>query len=126
MKAGAAPSAWQKPLRFLIPDARPVTRRRVAYGTAVVTSVALLTTLMAITLASGGLDLLDYLMLVSFALTLPWTVVGFWNAVVGLVIMRVSEDPTRAVYPAVAPVNDDSAIRHRTALLMCIRNEDAG
>ncbi len=125
MKAGAAPSAWQKPLRFLIPDARPVTRRRVAYGTAVVTSVALLTTLMAITLASGGLDLLDYLMLISFALTLPWTVVGFWNAVVGLVIMRVSGDPARAVFPAAAPVNDDSAIRHRTALLMCIRNEDA-
>ena len=39
-----------------------------------------------------------------FAVTLPWSVVGFWNASIGLLIMRGCRDPVAAVNPMAARV----------------------
>jgi membrane glycosyltransferase len=59
-----------------------------------------------------------------FTLTLPLTAIGFWNAVIGLIIMRTSADPATTLCPPLADANDQHPIRSRTALLSCIRNED--
>jgi membrane glycosyltransferase len=61
--------------------------------------------------------------LVLFAVTLPWTVVGFLNATIGFLIMRLSGDPVAAVTPTVTRIRGDEPIVASTAVLMCIRNE---
>ena len=43
---------------------------------------------MALALSAGGFGIVDVVLLVLFALTLPWTVIGFWNATIGFLIMR--------------------------------------
>ena len=55
---------------------------------------------MALALSPGGFGIVDVVILVLFAVTLPWMVVGFWNATIGFLIMRFarpdrSRDPGR-------------------------------
>ena len=38
-------------------------------------------------------------MLLLFALTLPWTTIGFWNAVIGFALMSFARDPAGVVAP---------------------------
>ena len=79
--------------------------------------------LAALALAPGGLDLIDATLLALFAVTLPWMVAGFWNAVIGFLIMRFSADPTAAVMPTAAGIRGDEPVTASTAILLCIRNE---
>ena len=58
-----------------------------------------------------------------FAVTLPWMVAGFWNAVIGFLIMRFAADPIAAVMPLAARVRGDEPVTASTAILLCIRNE---
>src|SRR5262249_24848313 len=44
--------------------------------------------LAAFALSPGGIGTLDLVLIVLFAVTLPWYVIGFWNAAIGFVIMR--------------------------------------
>ena len=67
--------------------------------------------------------LLRILLLTLFALTLPWMVVGFWNAIIGLLLCQCYKDPTTVVLPASMQVNDSAPLAHSTAILLCIRNE---
>jgi len=79
--------------------------------------------LAALALAPGGLGLIDVTLLVLFAVTLPWMVAGFWNAVIGFLIMRFSADPTAAIMPMAAGIRGDELVTTSTAILLCIRNE---
>ena len=99
-------------------------RRWLFASLVVLTTIAALG-LMVWTLQAGGFDWLDALLVLCFAMTLPWTVIGFWNAVLGLLIMRFSPDPAQSVCPPLSTVDDAAPIASSTALLSCIRNEDA-
>jgi membrane glycosyltransferase len=79
--------------------------------------------LAALALSPGGLGVFDVAALVLFAITLPWMVAGFCNALFGFVIMRFSADPVAAVLPAVKRVRDDDPVTASTAILLCVRNE---
>jgi membrane glycosyltransferase len=61
--------------------------------------------------------------LLLFTVTLPWSVVGFWNAAIGFLIMRFCRDPAAAVNPLAASIRGDEPVTTSTAILMCIRNE---
>ena len=74
-------------------------------------------------LASNIPLLLRVFLLALFALTLPWMVVGFWNAIIGLLLCQCYKDPTTVVLPASMQVNDSAPLTHSTAILLCIRNE---
>ena len=50
-------------------------------------------------------------------------VIGFWNATIGLLIMRFARDPVAAVTPVAGRVRGDEPITASTAILLCIRNE---
>jgi len=100
-------------------------KRRILFAILVSVTIVAMTALMVATLSRGGYGLLDLVLTACFLVTLPWTAIGFWNAVIGLVIMRTSPDPVRAVCPAAAVTDDEMPIAGSTALLMCIRNEDA-
>ncbi|WP_274607912.1 glucans biosynthesis glucosyltransferase MdoH [Thiorhodovibrio winogradskyi] len=97
--------------------------RRWVFASAVLSTMSLLMLLMAKTLSPGGLDLLDKALLLCFGFTLPWTVIGFWNAVIGLLLMRFSRDPVARVFPL--GQGERVPVNQKVAILSCIRNEDA-
>src|SRR5262249_51555385 len=86
-------------------------------------TMAGLTSLAVIALSPGGFDAVDLVLAVLFAVTLPWYVIGFWNATIGLLIMRFGRDPVAAVMPVAGRVRGDEPITASTAGLLCIPNE---
>ena len=101
-----------------------LTGRRIFFCAVVLASMAGLVWLLAFALTAGGFGIVDFVLVVLFAVTLPWSVIGFWNATFGLFIMR-SADPVAAVTPVAGRVNGDEPITAKTAILWCVRNEDA-
>lgn len=97
--------------------------RRVLFGLLVLATIAAMLGLAVIALSPGGFGLVDAALLVCFALTLPWMVVGFWNAALGFLIARFATDPLRATIPITANARDDTPVTAATAILLCIRNE---
>jgi membrane glycosyltransferase len=101
-----------------------VARRRVVMATLVLATLALLTAGLSVLLAHGGWTVLDGVLLVAFLLSTPWQVIGFWNAVIGFVILHFSRDPMALVAPFLARARPDDPITAKVALALCIRNED--
>ena len=85
------------------PPADPLTARRVFFTLVVLASMVGLIWLLSFALSAGGFGVVDFILVVLFAITLPWSVIGFWNATIGLFIMR-SADPVAAVTPVSARV----------------------
>jgi membrane glycosyltransferase len=79
--------------------------------------------LAVLALAPGGLGILDLAVLALFAITLPWMVAGFCNAVIGFIIMRFTADPVATVLPIAGLIRDDEPVTASTAILLCVRNE---
>jgi membrane glycosyltransferase len=102
---------------------RSLLCRRAAFAAVVAASMIGLLWLLAAALSVGGIGAVDIALLVMFAVTLPWTVIGFWNATIGLAIMRFCRDPIATVTPAVTRLRGDEPIVASTAILVCIRNE---
>ena len=100
-----------------------LARRRLLFATLAIATICGVLWLAALALAPGGIGALDIALLALLAVTLPWTVIGFWNAVIGFVIMRCARDPVAAVFPASARVSGNEPISASTAVLLCIRNE---
>ncbi len=98
--------------------------RRWCFALLVIASSAGLFGLMAMTLPASNADPLSITMLGLFALTLPWTVIGFWNALIGFLLMQFSRDPAALTAPYLQHDGGADAIVSSTALLVCIRNED--
>jgi membrane glycosyltransferase len=100
-----------------------ITARRAVVAALNAATMAGLLWLAAAALSPGGYGFLDCMLLGLFAVTLPWTVVGFWNAMIGLWIMQFTRDPIALVFPAAARVTGDEAVTASIAILVCIRNE---
>lgn len=100
-----------------------LTGRRVLIGVLFAATMAGSLGLMAVALSPSGLNIVDYVILALFALTLPWMVAGFWNATIGFLIMRFAPDPIAAVIPIAAGIRGNEAVTASTAILICIRNE---
>jgi membrane glycosyltransferase len=79
--------------------------------------------LAGVALSPGGIGAIDLILVALFAVTLPWYVIGFWNATIGLVIMRFARDPVAAVLPVAGRIRADEPITASTAVLLCVRNE---
>lgn len=109
--------------RYAAVPATRIMGRRLVFAVLVVATIAAMMVLAALALAPGGFSLVDVVLLATFALTLPWTVVGFWNAMIGLIVMLCSGDPAAAVLPASATLTGDEPLVGSTAILVCIRNE---
>ena len=100
-----------------------ITVRRVIFSILSLGTAVLMLYLVHQTLASSTPVALLITLLVLFALTLPWMVVGFWNAIIGLWICQCCKDPLRTILPASMWIKDTAPITHSTAILLCIRNE---
>lgn len=96
-------------------------RRMLVLGLNVVTVAALMAG-MGYALSFGGVSWVEALMFVAYTITLPWLTIGFWNAVIGTVLLARGIAPND---PALSlPDAGDAPIRSRTALVMALRNED--
>src|SRR5262249_4631014 len=104
------------------PAALPAWRARLVFLGVAMTMAGLLW-LAVIALSPGGFSAVDLVLVVLFAVTLPWYVIGFWNAAIGFLIMRFARDPVVAVMPVADRVRGDEPITASTAVLLCIRNE---
>jgi membrane glycosyltransferase len=98
--------------------------RRALFAALVIATMAAVMWLSAVALSADGLGALDIVLLALFLLTLPWTVIGFWNAAIGFLILRFARNPVATVTPAAARIRGDEPITASVALLACIRNED--
>src|SRR5712692_5007460 len=101
----------------------PPAWRPAAFFLSVGLTMAGLIWLAVVALSLGGFGVVDLALVVLFAVTLPWYVIGFWNATIGLLIMRFARDPVAAVAPIAGRVRGDEPITASTAVLVCIRNE---
>jgi membrane glycosyltransferase len=97
--------------------------RRVLFVVLFAFTMAASLALAALALTPGGFDTIDIALLVLFAVTLPWMVAGFWNAVIGFLIMRFAADPIAVIMPMAARIRGDEPVTVSTAILLCIRNE---
>jgi membrane glycosyltransferase len=75
-------------------------------------------------LGAGGWTIVDMIMFVCFAFGTPWTVVGFWNSVIGLWLLHFHKDPMGAVAPYAGAGDVATPITIKTAVFMTLRNED--
>jgi membrane glycosyltransferase len=104
------------------PDcARTLTRRRATFAFLVAATIAGLLWLACIAVPPRSLGAILFIAL--FATTLPWTVVGFWNAAIGFLVMRLCRDAMLTVNPLAKNIRGDEPVSASTAILMCIRNE---
>lgn len=100
-------------------------RRRIVLVLNVLSYAALLVWAASV-LGHGGWSVLDTILLAAFAIGTPWTVLGFWNALIGLWVLHSSKNPMAAVAPFATPekLAAHEAIAVQTAILMTLRNED--
>lgn len=98
-------------------------RRTVFFALVTLTALAALIAL-ALVLGEQGLSAIDAAMLAVFAVTLPWTVIGFWNAVFGLVLALGRRNPLDAVVPLAGRDAHERRLRGRTAIVVPAYDED--
>lgn len=98
-------------------------RRRRLFALLSGATVAAALLAMARLLGADGLGAVDAVLLLCFAAMLPWNVMGFWNAMIGLVLLHGSRDPAVRVTPALA-TPATGPLRTRVAVLMPVFNED--
>ena len=75
-------------------------------------------------MSAGGWSMIDMIMFACFAIGLPWTVLGFWNSVIGLWLLHWADKPMEQVAPYAAAGDLPTPITVKTAILMTLRNED--
>jgi membrane glycosyltransferase len=99
-------------------------RRRIVFALNVATYLAMLWVAARI-LGSGGWTAVDVILFVCFVFGTPWTVLGFWNSLIGLWLLHFRKGAMAAVAPY-APAGDENVpLRIKTAIFMTLRNEDA-
>jgi membrane glycosyltransferase len=88
-------------------------------------SMALLTWAMSRLLGGRGWSAPTMAFMIIYLIGLPWTLLGFWNSAIGFVILRLARDPVGYTNPALRITPADGPIVTRTAVCLCVRNEDA-
>jgi membrane glycosyltransferase len=71
----------------------------------------------------GGWLSLETLVLVLFLLSLPWGLLGLWNAIIGFMILRLIDDPASFTNPALRHTPMSAIITTRTAICLAVRHE---
>ena len=101
-----------------------LNRRRLILLTLNVVTWAGLMLWAASILGAGGWTLVDWVLFICFGLGTPWSVLGFWNAVIGLWLLHGARDPLGQVAPFLVAGEMPEPLTVKTAVLMTLRNED--
>jgi len=109
--AGLQSLATLRARRWLVASLNLVTLAALLYGLAHV-------------LSAGGWSLADIAIFIAFLFGAPWTVLGFWNAAIGLWLLHGTQGGLDQVAPFAAVGEAQTPLTVRTAVLMTLRNED--
>jgi membrane glycosyltransferase len=102
-----------------------LARRRIFFGILVMGTIAGLGYWLATILAADGFGVIDVLMLVAFLSNAPWIAIGFWNSVLGFILLHGLRDPLASVIPMATLARSDDPIFMHIAVIMTVRNEKA-
>ena len=119
--SSSMPSPNPPNLRDIIRPPLPRLRRGLYFGLVAGTTLIGIVMMLDIVRAAG-INALEIIVLVLFAVTFGWISLSFWNAVIGFALMVLRRDPL-SLGPAMNR-NPDGPIRSLTALVMPARNED--
>ena len=103
---------------------RELSRRRRIVAALNILTYAALVLAFASVVGRNGWTLIDALMLLCFMVGLPWTVLGFWNSLIGLMLLHTGKDARMRVAPFADAGDAPDPITLHTAVLMTLRNED--
>jgi membrane glycosyltransferase len=98
-------------------------RRRIVFALNAATYAALLVAAVRV-LGSGGMTPLGVVLLLAFGAGTPWTVLGFWNALIGLWLLHARRNAMAEVAPYAAAGAGTTPLSITCAVLMTVRNED--
>jgi len=104
-------------------NAELARRRRIVIILNVVTWLAMMWAAGRI-LGAGGWTIVDVVLYLCFAAGTPWTVLGFWNALIGLWLLHFNKGSMAQVAPYAVAGEDPARLRIKTAIFMTLRNED--
>jgi membrane glycosyltransferase len=105
-------------------SAEVLTLRRIIVGVLNVGLFIGLALWAASILGAGGWTLVDVLLFICFLGFLPWTVLGFWNALIGLYLLHGSKNAIPSTAPFAALKDPEAPLTLKTAIFMTLRNED--
>ena len=105
-------------------DKRDLARRRITVIALNFASLAFLTWLLSMALSAGGWSVQDAIIMGCFLLGAPWTLMGLWNAFIGIWLLHGRRDGLQTVAPHLAAMDNTGPLTTRTALTMTVRNED--
>ncbi|WP_431281814.1 glucans biosynthesis glucosyltransferase MdoH [Humitalea sp. 24SJ18S-53] len=97
---------------------------RLIFAALALTITALLLGLLWRAIAPGGVTVWEWLILVAYVGTVPWSAISAGNALLGFCILMGSRDPPAAVVPQLSRARETDVPGVKTAILVCIRNED--
>ena len=97
-------------------------RRRTVFALNLATMLALLAGLVGV-FSIGGWSATDIVIMACVCIGAPWTVMGFWNAVIGLWLMHGVRDGVARAAPHMTDLHETLPVTGRTALTMFLRNE---
>jgi membrane glycosyltransferase len=98
--------------------------RRFLFGALTVATLVALAWWLVTILDADGFGVLDILLLATFLIYAPWVVIGFWNSVIGFLVLHLSRNPLRSIIPLVERARPDDPVIVGVAVTMTIRNED--
>jgi membrane glycosyltransferase len=75
-------------------------------------------------LAQDGWNVLDVILIFGAVMALPWSVLGFWNAVLGLWLLHGRKNGMMETAPFWNMAELPLPLTEKTAILMTLRNED--
>lgn len=120
-----APRAGSSRTPAGLQSARALTARRVFVAALNLATLGLLAAGLVRVFGVGGWTAADITIFIAFLFGAPWTVMGFWNAAIGLWLLHGARDGLAAAAPQAAAAAGEAPISSRIAVLMFLRNEDA-
>lgn len=97
--------------------------RRAIFAVLVLGSIVSLMATLALAMGADGLNWIELAMLAAFAGTLPWLVIGFWNALIGALILIAGRGQLHGVIP-LTPPRPGATIVSRVAVVVPVHEED--
>jgi membrane glycosyltransferase len=107
-----------------IQEKSELTHRRIVFITLVLVTWGLLLMMAWNVLAYDGWSLVDMAFFACFVIGTPWSVLGFWNALIGLWFLHFDEEGMQKVAPYGFAGEENTPVTVKTAILMTLRNED--
>jgi len=105
-------------------DTRDLAARRIGFAALNLATLAGLAWGMTQVFGQGGWSASDMAIVLYFLIGAPWTVMGLWNAVIGVWLLHGRRDGLALATPHLAAGETHAPITARTALAMTLRNED--